>query len=135
MKDRDQILSWIEAEKSNIIDFLQEFIRAKSPNPPGDTTASAKVVTNLLDKYEVPYRIVAPQPTMPNILGTFEGMNEGRHLVLNGHMDVFPVGEDSSKEGWTTDPWGGKIIDDKVYGRGSSDMKCGTSASIWTTFF
>ena len=71
MNDRDQILSWIEAEKSNIIGFLQDFIRAKSPNPPGDTTESANVVTNLLDKYEVPYRIVAPQPTMPNILGTF----------------------------------------------------------------
>ena len=135
MNDRDQILSWIEAEKSNIIGFLQDFIRAKSPNPPGDTTESANVVTNLLDKYEVPYRIVAPQPTMPNILGTFEGINEGRHLVLNGHMDVFPVGHDADKEGWTTDPWGGEILDGKVYGRGSSDMKCGTSASIWTYIF
>ena len=54
MNDRDQILSWIEVEKSNIIGFLQDFIRAKSPNPPGDTTESANVVTNLLDKYEVP---------------------------------------------------------------------------------
>jgi succinyl-diaminopimelate desuccinylase len=135
MNDRDQILSWIETEKSNIISFLQDFIRAKSPNPPGDTTESANVVTALLDKYEVPYRIVAPQPTMPNILGTFEGMNEGRHLVLNGHMDVFPVGDDADKEGWTTDPWGGEILDGKVYGRGSSDMKCGTSASIWTYIF
>ena len=50
-------------------------------------------------------------------------------------MDVFPVGEDADKEGWTKDPWGGEIIDGKVYGRGSSDMKCGTSASIWTYIF
>jgi len=72
---------------------------------------------------------------MPNILGTFEGISEGRHLVLNGHTDVFPVSEDPVKEGWTTDPWGGEIIDGKIYGRGSSDMKCGTSASIWTYIF
>ena len=26
----------------------------------------------------------------------------------------------------------GKIIEGKIYGRGSTDMKCGTSASIWT---
>ena len=25
-----------------------------------------------------------------------------------------------------------EIIEDKIYGRGSTDMKCGTSASIWT---
>jgi succinyl-diaminopimelate desuccinylase len=135
MEDRDQILSWIKAEESNIVGFLQDFIRAKSPNPPGNTTESAAVITNLLEKYEAPYRIVAPQPTMPNILGTFEGISEGRHLVLNGHTDVFPVSEDPVKEGWTTDPWGGEIIDGKIYGRGSSDMKCGTSASIWTYIF
>jgi len=33
----------------------------------------------------------------------------GRHLALNGHMDVFPV--DST--GWTVDPWGGELIDGK----------------------
>jgi succinyl-diaminopimelate desuccinylase len=47
--------------------------------------------------------------------------------VLNGHIDVFPVGD---AVGWTHDPWGGEVIDGKIYGRGAADMKCGTTASI-----
>ena len=69
---------------------------------------------------------------MGNVVGTIEGAGPGRHLVLNGHIDVFPVGEDPAAEGWTTDPWGGEIREGKLYGRGSADMKAGTSASIWT---
>ena len=129
---KDLILSWIEEERDEMISFLQNFVQAKSPNPPGDTIDSAKVITDLLTTHEIPYRIIAPKPEMPNILSTFEGGRSGRHLVLNGHTDVFPVTNNPQKEGWTTDPWGGQIIDNKIYGRGSADMKCGTSASIWT---
>jgi succinyl-diaminopimelate desuccinylase len=48
--------------------------------------------------------------------------------VLNGHIDVFPV----DPVGWTKDPWGGELVDGKIYGRGACDMKAGTSASIFT---
>ena len=132
MTIKTEILSWIENEKNEIIAFLQEFIRAESPNPPGDTTAAANVVSKLLKKHEVPFRWVAPQKTMPNILGTINGTSSGRHLVLNGHIDVFPVAENFRQEGWITPPWSGEVIEKKIYGRGSTDMKCGTSASIWT---
>lgn len=128
MSTKIEILNSIENIKHEIISFLQEFIQAASPNPPGDTTAAAKVISELLEKYEMPFRWVSPQKTMPNIIGSINGVTPGRHLVLNGHIDVFPV----SEEGWITPPWSGEIIEDKIYGRGSTDMKCGTSASIWT---
>ena len=128
MSRKIEILNSIENIKEEIISFLQEFIQAASPNPPGDTTAAAKVISKLLEKYEMPFRWVAPQKTMPNIIGSINGVSSGRHLVLNGHIDVFPV----SEEGWITPPWSGEIIENKIYGRGSTDMKCGTSASIWT---
>ena len=57
----------------------------------------------------------------------------GAHLVLNGHIDVFPVGD---HETWSHGgPWSGAIEDGKVWGRGSTDMKCGTSASIFTFMY
>ena len=40
---------------------------------------------------------------MPNIVATFEGGKPGRHLALNGHIDVFPVGDGA---GWSHDPVG-----------------------------
>ncbi len=132
MSDRQQLLDWIDAEQDQIFGFYRDFVRKKSPNPPGDTTEAVRHITRFLDGSGVPYRLVDPQPTMANVLGTFEGGRSGRHLVLNGHIDVFPVGEDPASEGWTQDPWGGEIVDGKLYGRGAADMKCGTSASIWT---
>ena len=132
MSAKIEILNWIENEKHEIIFFLQEFIQAASPNPPGDTTIAAKVISKLLEKHKMPFRWVSPQKTMPNIVGSINGSKPGRHLVLNGHIDVFPVSDNYSEEGWITPPWSGEIIEDKIYGRGSTDMKCGTSASIWT---
>jgi succinyl-diaminopimelate desuccinylase len=127
--DREMLTSWVDEEGQQLIDFLQGFVRAKSPNPPGDTRAAASFITNYLARIALPYRVIAPQETMPNIVGTFEGGSTGRHLVLNGHIDCFPVSEGS---GWTQNPWGGSIVDGKLYGRGVADMKTGTTASIMT---
>src|SRR5208282_6451681 len=130
--DRETLLAWVEAEKQDMIDFLQGFIRAKSPNPPGDTRAAAAYIKAFLERQKLPYRVIAPRAKMPNIVASFEGGSSGRHLVLNGHIDVFPVGDGF---GWTRDPWGGEIIDGKLYGRGAADMKTGTTASIMTFMF
>jgi succinyl-diaminopimelate desuccinylase len=127
---KTQLLRWIDEDREEIIGFLCDFVRAKSPNPPGDTTLAAAHVTRFLERNQLPFRIIAPQPTMPNIVGTFEGARPGRHLVLNGHMDVFPA--DETNERWSHGPWSGAIADGKIYGRGVADMKAGTSSSIFT---
>jgi succinyl-diaminopimelate desuccinylase len=127
--DREALLAWIEAEKPVFTAFLRDFVRAKSPNPPGDTREAAAQVTRFLEHRSLAYRVIAPNAEMPNIIASFEGGSPGKHLVLNGHIDVFPVGDGF---GWTQDPWGAEIIDGKIYGRGAADMKCGTTVSIVT---
>jgi succinyl-diaminopimelate desuccinylase len=127
---KQRLIRWLDADREENIAFLRDFVRAKSPNPPGDTREAAAHVTKFLERNQLAYRVIAPEPTMPNIVASFEGTAPGRHLVLNGHMDVFPA--DAAIEGWTQDPWGGAIVDGRIYGRGVSDMKCGTSASILT---
>jgi succinyl-diaminopimelate desuccinylase len=127
--DREQLLARIEAEKGVFVAFLQDFIRARSPNPPGDTREAAAHIRGFLDRNALAHRVVSPHPEMPNIIASFDCGRPGRHLVLNGHIDAFPVGDG---HGWTQDPWGGAIVDGKIYGRGAADMKCGTTASIMT---
>lgn len=127
---KQQLARWIDEDREQIIEFLCDFVRAKSPNPPGDTTLAAAHVTHFLGSHGLPFRVIAPQPTMPNIIGSFEGARPGRHLVLNGHIDVFPA--DEKNERWTHGPWSGAIAEGKIYGRGVADMKAGTSASIFT---
>jgi len=127
MDARQQLLDWIEADRDKLVGFFSEFVSKPSPNPPGDTVEATDFVADYLSNEGVNYRIIAPKKHMPNILAIVEGNGPSRHLVLNGHIDVFPVGED---EAWTYPPWSGDIADQAVWGRGASDMKCGTSASI-----
>ena len=130
---RQQLLNWIEADRETLIAFLRAFVRCKGPNPPGDTRSTADFVKAHLDSHAIAHRTIAPHPEMPNIVATFEAGTPGKHLVLNGHIDVFPVADDGL--GWTRDPWGAELVDGKIYGRGVADMKCGTSASIWTYIY
>jgi len=52
----------------------------------------------------------------------------GRDLLLNGHIDVVPVGDESA---WTTAPWDPAVRDGRVYGRGAVDMKGGLVCALF----
>ena len=125
-----QLLDWLEAERDEIIGLLKALLRERSPNPPGDTCSTAAVVTAFLERQGADYRIISPHPEMPNVVASFAAPAEGRHLVLNGHLDVFPVSPDN--EGWSSDPWSAEERDGRIYGRGACDMKPGTTTSIIT---
>ena len=129
---KNQLVARIDNDRDLLVGFLQEFVRCRTPNPPGDTTAAAAFVAAHLDRRGVKYDIVAPRPDCPNFIASFDTGRPGKHLVLNGHIDVFPV---ESTAGWTQDPWGGALVEGKVYGRGACDMKCGTTASIFTFLY
>jgi len=62
----------------------------------------------------------------PNIVGVMEGKSWAKSLILNGHIDVVspePVAE------WEFSPWGGRVVGNKLYGRGACDMKAGLMAN------
>jgi succinyl-diaminopimelate desuccinylase len=127
-----ELLQRIDSDREVLLNFFRDFIRCPSPNPPGDTRDAAGHIRQLLTRHNVDYRVIAPNEVMPNIVATFDAGKPGRHLALNGHIDVFPVGDG---EGWTRDPWGGELVDGRIYGRGACDMKCGTTASIFTFLY
>jgi acetylornithine deacetylase len=55
-----------------------------------------------------------------NLFGTLKAKktNGKKPIILSGHTDVVPV-----SKGWSSDPFTATIKDDKLYGRGSCDMK------------
>ena len=64
--------------------------------------------------------------TLPILVGR-AGQTGGRRLILSGHLDVVPPGDPAT---WSVDPWGGDIVDGRLYGRGSCDMKGGVAAIL-----
>ncbi len=63
----------------------------------------------------------------PNVVAIAQGRGGGRSLILNSHIDVVPEGDLTN---WDDDPFSGIIRNDKLFGRGSSDMKGGTAALL-----
>jgi succinyl-diaminopimelate desuccinylase len=129
MSGRDQLVGWLEAERERRVDFLQRFARIDTANPPGDTTQAAELFRQFLDGEGIVHRTEAPLAHAPNLLASFAGgAGPGRHLILNGHLDVFPVGDPAA---WQRDPWSGDLVDGRLHGRGTVDMKCGTTAMLF----
>jgi succinyl-diaminopimelate desuccinylase len=127
-----RLLGWIEADRDKLIRFLSEFLKKENPNPPGDTRTGADFVTDFLEGEGLAHHRIVAHPEMPNVMASFDGPKSGKHLVLNGHLDVFPVEQPQS---WTHGPWSGDIADGCIWGRGAVDMKCGTTASIFTYLY
>ena len=66
-----------------------------------------------------------------NVVATWAKQNsseEGRSLILNGHMDVVPTGNAAL---WKYPPWSGTVEDGKLWGRGACDMKAGLVAAVF----
>ena len=69
------------------------------------------------------------EPGRPNVIAVVDGGGgPGPTLMFEGHTDVVTEGE-----GWTVDPFGGEIVDGRLYGRGAADMKGGLAAMLFAT--
>ncbi len=65
-----------------------------------------------------------------NVVGRWASSSggESRTLILNGHVDVVPVGNETL---WKYPPWNGVVEDGRLHGRGSCDMKSGITSAIF----
>ncbi|TVY80288.1 Succinyl-diaminopimelate desuccinylase [Lachnellula suecica] len=125
----EALLKEIDAGRELHIRLLQRFTRAPSPNPPGDTRRAATALIGHLNGREyVPFEPFLTQPTMATFVCDMVcGDSAGPRLIMNGHLDVFPVGDG---EEWSRNPWSGDVEGGRLYGKGTVDMKAGTAASI-----
>ena len=112
-----------------LIDFARRLIAVPSPNPPGSTQAVAAIAAELI-RSAVPdadVEIHASTDEISNVVARVRGDKPGRRIVLNGHLDTYPLG---TELGWRFDPLGGVVKDGRLYGRGAADMKGGIAASM-----
>ncbi len=62
-----------------------------------------------------------------NCICHIKGSKPGPKILFDGHMDTVPVPD---KTKWDHDPFGAEIVDGRMYGRGTSDMKGALSAML-----
>jgi acetylornithine deacetylase/succinyl-diaminopimelate desuccinylase-like protein len=70
-------------------------------------------------------KMVEPLSGRPSVVGRLSGTGGGRSLILNGHIDIYELAED-----WTRDPFTPAIEDGRIYGAGVADEKAGTAALL-----
>jgi acetylornithine deacetylase len=64
--------------------------------------------------------------TLPVVIGR-AGVGGGRRVIVLGHVDVVPVGDESL---WRTPPWTPTLVDGAIHARGAVDMKGGVIAGL-----
>lgn len=120
-----KILQNINTEEA--IELTRELIRIASPNPPGDNRHIAEFLVKTLMKKGFHSTLSQKEETQVNVVARVKGKGGGRSLLLNGHMDTVPIGDQNK---WTVDPLGGECRNGRIYGRGSTDCKSGIAAMI-----
>lgn len=110
----------------NVISLTKELIRFNTINPPGKEEEIAKYVGAILTDHGFLVEFPKYDEGRLNVIAT-KGLSESADpIVLTGHLDVVPLGAKK----WKTDPLNAIIIGDKLYGRGSTDMKAGVAAMV-----
>jgi succinyl-diaminopimelate desuccinylase len=117
-----------DSEKKELNELLQRLIQIKSVNPPGNEKEIASFIKGLLLKNNIPSKLIPLEEGRGSVLAKIEGKKE-RNITLCGHLDTVRVKE----EDWSKPPFQGIIEEGKMYGRGTSDMKGGVAAIIYTS--
>ena len=98
---------------------LSEYIRILTPNPPGNETAGAKWLRQVLAREGIRAEIFESSPGRGNLYARLPGNGSRRPIVLLSHIDVVPATDSA----WQVDPWSGERKHGAVWGRGALDMK------------
>ena len=107
--------------KQELIDFAQRAVQTRSYSD--EEGAFAKCIQAEMQKLGYDEAVI---DSTGNVVGR---IGNGKKIIhFDGHMDTVKV---NNPEEWQQDPFGGKIVDGWLWGRGSVDMKSALCSSIY----
>ena len=126
-----------------LLAFLSDLVAVPSINGSPAESDAQKLVADLLrswdfdlDCWEIDFDELRKHPAYSveterqsglGVVG-YIGAGRGRSLILNGHVDVVPVDDQTL---WHYPPWTGTLAGDRMYGRGALDMKGGLCCGLF----
>jgi succinyl-diaminopimelate desuccinylase len=120
-------------DAKRVIELTQQLVQIRSVYEPGKSSEQgvAEFIAELLRGKGLKPLVETVVPGRPNIICDWSGssFNASKHktLMLEGHTDVVIEGDASA---WTYPPFEARIVEGKLFGRGSADMKAGVAAAI-----
>ena len=133
-----KVLQKVSGMKGEIVDLTSRLVKVQSINPlyPGVENEKVlggekqcnQILKPIVEMFGCKATFVEKAKARANLAAVLKGTGGGRSLILNGHIDTVPFGD---SKGWKwEDPLSGKVVDGKLYGRGSTDMKGGIAAMV-----
>lgn len=138
--------SYVEQHTDRLISLLSDLVRLSSENraPHGSELRCQEYLSSRIRKVgweptlytpsEVPgiedHPIFWPgrdYTNRPNVAAVRKGAGGGQSLILSGHIDTVPAGSAP----WLQSPTSGHVDGNRLYGRGSFDMKGGIASNLF----
>jgi acetylornithine deacetylase len=135
-----RVIEKVESLREYLFSTTRELVRIPSVNhpPTGDEYECQMAVARHLREIGLKPEIYVPDEVAgilshpefwpghdysqrPNVAARRKGSGGGKSLVFSGHIDTVPLGMKS----WKHDPFGGEIVEGRLYGLGAFDMKGG----------
>lgn len=109
-----------DKQSNEVIELCQELVSIRSYS--GEEEPVAKALKAFFDKNNFDEVKI---DSYGNVIGMMKGNRPGKKILFDGHIDTVPV---ENEEKWTHEPFGAQLVDGKIYGRGTSDMKGAVAA-------
>lgn len=102
------------------VDLAQALIRCPSVTP--NDGGALDILETILEGFGFEcHRLIFTQAEMADVANLYARWGRGApNFCFAGHTDVVPVG---ARNQWTVEPFGGDVVNGKLYGRGAADMK------------
>jgi succinyl-diaminopimelate desuccinylase len=124
----DRILK--EIKKEELIQLTQDLIRIQSVRRQREGENEEKValfLSHFLEEMGLDVVVEEVEPGSPNVIAVLQGESDGPCLMFECHTDVVTEGDASE---WKYGPFEGKLVGNRIYGRGACDTKGNLAAAI-----
>lgn len=109
----------ISIDRSHVLELLRHLVQAPSyPGLPRQEEKAAAVLADFLSAHGIEVKQIEVRPGRPNVQACVRSTVPGKHLVFCGHTDTVPPNKMA-----TRDLFSAEIIDGRMHGRGTVDMK------------
>ena len=135
----ERVLAAVDDQRDELVRALSRAIQIESVNPkyPGQVYAEvvgregdmSRFMAELYEGAGCTVDLFAIERGRENAVGVRKGTGGGKSLIFNGHVDVVPPGDPANWNSGT--PFSGRIDNDRVWGRGATDMKGGLLAQAF----